>query len=66
MSSATPSQVRIVSGGKLRKRYSDPCFGPLFRHLGLGAKPGWKQAFSPDSLATWEADWTMQFARVGK
>lgn len=29
-----------------------------------GHNPRWEQAFSPDSGATWETNWTMEFVRV--
>ncbi|MFO0040624.1 MAG: DUF1579 domain-containing protein, partial [Pseudomonadota bacterium] len=34
-------------------------------HPNPGANPRWEQAFSPDDGATWETNWTMEFARVG-
>lgn len=29
-----------------------------------GGHPTWEQAFSPDAGASWETNWTMEFARV--
>jgi len=29
-----------------------------------GGRPTWEQAFSQDSEATWETNWTMEFSRV--
>ena len=29
-----------------------------------GGKPTWEQAFSQDSGATWETNWTMEFSRI--
>lgn len=39
----------------------------LVRFLWLdtqGPQPRWEQAFSPDSGATWETNWTMRFTRA--